>query len=161
MAAYGVPKNVTVVGANDIEASFGTQRAGDAIAWETAYFANTSADLVFNGALINCPTVFGSTASCAYGWTQADYVTLTRHVAGGRNRTQVLPQIYFPVQAVQWANIFARAGGGLRFAGSLTEHGADPTTYLPAQGWTALVRALQWRTAAPQVPRAVDIAKDA
>jgi hypothetical protein len=152
---------VTVVGANDIEANFGTHKASDVIAWEDAYFANTDAELVYNGALNDCPTVFGSTASCAYGWTQKQYASLTRHVESRRNRTRVLPQIYFPVQAVQWANIVAHAGGPLRFVGSLTQQGADASTYTPAQGWAALVRALQWRIATPDVPRTVDIKPDA
>jgi hypothetical protein len=158
LASYGAAHNVTVLGANDIESIFGTGDAGDAIDWESAYFNNTAADLVFNGALVGCPTVFGSTASCAFGWTQADYVALTRHVVNGDNRVQVLPQIYFPVQAVQWANIFARSGNRLHFIGSLTQHGADAGTFLPRQGWAALVRALQWRVTSPSVPRAVDIA---
>jgi hypothetical protein len=158
LRTYGTTRNVAVLAADDIEANFGSQKATDAIAWETAYFAHTSADLVFDGALVNCPTVFGSTASCDFGWTQQQYVSLTRHVVNGHNRVQVLPQIYFAVQAVQWANIYARAGNGLHFLGSLTQHAADPSTYLPQQGWAALMRALQWRVASPSVPRAVDIA---
>ena len=70
----------------------------------------------------------------------------------------MLPQIYFPVQAVQWANVFAHNGGGLRFVGSLTQFGADSSTFHPEQGWAALYRALQWRVAAPHIPFAVDIA---
>jgi hypothetical protein len=161
LIAYAAPKGITVVGANDIEADFGTQKASDAIAWENAYLEGTAADLVFNGALNDCPTVFGSTAACAFGWTQANYGTLTKRVVGGRNRIQVLPQIYFPVQAVQWANLYANVGGGLRFVGSLTQFRSDDTTYKPAQCWTALVRALQWRVTSPPVPRAVDIGPDA
>jgi hypothetical protein len=154
-----VPAGVTVLGANDIESIFASTLA-QARAWETAYFGATSADLVFNGALVGCPTVFGSTAACSFGWTQQDYVSLTRHVESGRNRVRVLPQIYFAVQAVQWANIYARSGNGLHFAGSLTELGADATTYAPRQGWGALVRALQWRVNSPSVLRMVDIAAD-
>jgi hypothetical protein len=150
------PANVSVIGADDIESNFASTQA-QAQAWENAYFANTNADLVFNGALNDCPTVFGDRSACAFGWTQKQYWQLTRHVEHGRNRTQVLPQIYFPVQAVQWANVFAHGGGGLRFIGSLTEFGADSTTYRPEQGWAALYRALQWQLVAPHVPRLVDI----
>lgn len=155
LATYGAPLDVSVVGANDIESQFASTEA-QAEDWETAYFANTSADLIYNGALNDCPTVFGDRSTCAFGWTQADYGRLTRHVEQGRNRTMVLPQIYFPVQAVQWANVYAHAGP-LRFVGSLTQFASDPTTYRPAQGWAALTRALQWRVAAPGLPRAVDI----
>jgi hypothetical protein len=160
LVAYGSPLHVAVVGANDIEANFGSHKAGDAVTWENAYLANTPADLVFNGALNDCPTVFGSSANCAYGWTQKQYGTLTRHVEGSRNRIGVLPQIYFAVQAVQWANIYAHAGGPLRFVGALTQFGADPGTYQPRRGWAALVRALQWRVATPSVPRMIDITPD-
>jgi hypothetical protein len=151
------PANVTVIGANDIESDFAsTQR--QAQTWENAYFANTAADLVFNGALNDCPTVFGDRSACAFGWTQQQWWRLAHHVENGRNRTRVLPQIYFPVQAVQWANLYATNGGGLRFVGSLTQFGADSTTFTPRQGWVALYRAVQWQVAAPGLARAVDIA---
>jgi hypothetical protein len=153
--ALSAPANVTVIGANDIEANFASTET-QAQAWEDAYFANTTADLVFNGALNDCPTVFGDRSTCGFGWTQKQYWNLAHHLEAGHNRTQVLPQIYFPVQAVQWANVVA-TGGGLRFVGSLTEFAADSSTFRPAQGWAALYRALQWLVAAPHVPRAVDI----
>jgi hypothetical protein len=155
LRAYGTSRNVSVIGADDIEANFSSTEA-QAANWEAAYFANTAADLVYNGALNDCPTVFGDSSTCAFGWTQADYGRLTRHVVHGRNRTLVLPQIYFPIQAVQWANLYAHAGP-LRFVGSLTQFASDPATYQPAQGWAALTRALQWKVASPGVPRAVDI----
>jgi hypothetical protein len=159
LAAYGASRGVTVVGANDIEATFGSHIASDALMWETAYYGATAADLIFNGALVNCPTVFGSTAKCDYGWTQQDYWNLTHYVVNGRDHAFVLPQIYFPVQAVQWANIYANGGGGqMQFMGALTEHGADASTYTPAQGWAALMRALQWRVRTPGLAQRVDIA---
>jgi hypothetical protein len=162
LVAYGAAsgRNVSVVGADDIEANFGSHKVSDALTWEANYFAYTPADLVFNGALNDCPTVFGSTAPCGYGWTQKQYGQLTRHVESGVNRTLVLPQIYFAVQAVQWANVYAH-GAAVHFIGSLTQHAADPATYRRDQGWAALVRAVQWRVTSPSVPRAVDIAPDA
>ena len=163
LATYGVAggRHVTVYAAADIESTFASTEA-QAQAWEDHYFsANSHDQLVYAGALVGCPTVFGSAAACAFGWTQQQYWNLSHHLVGGVNHVQVLPQIYFPVQAVQWANVYAVGGGGLRFAGSLTEHGADSSTYLPAQGWAALVRALQWRTATPSVARMVDISPDA
>jgi hypothetical protein len=102
--------------------------------------------------------VFGDRSSCAFGWTQRQWWRLAHHVEGGRNRTRVLPQIYFPVQAVQWANLYSNNGGGLRFVGSLTQFAADESTLRPEQGWAALYRALQWQVANPGLPRAVDIA---
>lgn len=149
--------NIKVIGANDIESNFASTQT-QAQAWEDAYFANTTVDLVFNGSLNDCPTVFGDTSPCAFGWTQKQFWRLADHVEHGHNRTRVLPQIYFPVQAVQWANVFAHGGGGLRFVGSLTQFGADSRTFHPEQGWVALYRALQWKVAAPKLPFAVDIA---
>jgi hypothetical protein len=150
------PANITVIGANDIESNFASTEA-QAQSWEDAYFAHTAANLVFNGSLNDCPTVFGDTSPCAFGWTQKQFWRLAHHVEHGHNRTRVLPQIYFPVQAVQWANVFAHGGGGLRFVGSLTQFQADSRTFRPGQGWAALYRALQWKVATPNLPFAVDI----
>jgi hypothetical protein len=46
----------------------------------------------------------------------------------------------------------------MQFMGALTEHGADASTYTPAQGWAALMRALQWRVRTPGLAQLVDIA---
>jgi hypothetical protein len=156
LRTYGSLHNVTVVGANDIEADFGSQKVTDALDWLSAYLANTSADFVYNGALLNCPTVFGMRSACDHGWTQKQYGQLTRRVVHGHNRISVLPQIYFPIQAVQWANIEAHAGP-LNFVGSLTQFASDPTTFRPEQGWAALRLALQSVVANPHLPRVVDI----
>ncbi len=141
---------VTVVGADDIEGAFFSTEA-QAQAWETAYLsAATTKKLIFVGSADGCPTTFGAVGkACSFGWTQAQYYSL----AGGTNPThiQALPQIYLPLQAVQWAGIDATGGKHISFAGALTEHAACPTAgtsgcslaALPAdQGWAALYLAL-------------------
>lgn len=154
--AASLAPRVTVTGAIDIEAGFASTQA-QAQAWETAYLAATPAlSLIYNGDANDCPTTFGvHGATCAYGWTQAQYYAM----AHNGSRIQVLPQIYYPAEAVKWADIDATGGGGLIFAGALTESG-DPGTNAPAGGWTYLYRALSSLTASPNMPRLVDIAPD-
>ena len=66
------PAHVTVVGANDIEASFddSAQSVAHADAWEDSYLEvdNTGGavgNLIFNGSLDNCPDGFQPTATRA------------------------------------------------------------------------------------------------
>jgi hypothetical protein len=69
---------------------------------------------------------------------------------------------------VQWANIDATGGGGLSFAGSLTEyqacpaagHGCPTASLRPAEGWAALYRAIATVVAAPRIPAATDLRAD-
>jgi hypothetical protein len=163
--AVAVPSGVTVMGANDIEGAFSSteQQAED---WENAFVANTTKTLVFNGSADGCPTTYGApNRTCAFGWTEADYVTL----AGGHSaRIVALPQMYTPAQAVQWGNIAASAGGtGLDFAGALTENAACPTSASsgcnglaalpPDEGWSALFHSLSTVRTAPVVPAVTDL----
>jgi hypothetical protein len=156
---------VTVLGANDIEAGFALSEA-QAEAWETAFLAQLQGQLVFVGSADACPTAFGTSgASCGavavdggpqtQTWTQAQYYRLTH----GLNPSQiiVLPQVYVPAQATQWANI-DRTGfgssGHIAFVGSLTEAAACPAgsgsaqgcpaggSLSPVQGWASLWLAL-------------------
>jgi hypothetical protein len=148
---------VSVVGANDIEASFFStqQQAAD---WEQAYLSvATVKKLIFNGSADGCPTTYGATGqTCAFGWTQAQYYAL----AGGNDpRIAALPQIYYDTQAVQWGNIDATGGKNIHFAGALTEHnaacGAD-CAMTPQQGWAALYHALS-TVMAPSLPAVTDL----
>jgi hypothetical protein len=144
---------VTVVGANDIEAGFASSET-QAEQWVTAYLANTTAQLIYNGSLDNCPTTFNSTADCGAvkddnapailkTWTRGDYVKLT-YSLGLPGRIAVLPQIYNAAQAMQWTNLDVTAGHHLAFDGSLTEFGdcGAGCSLSPEQGWTALRDAL-------------------
>lgn len=149
---------ITVDGANDIEAVDFSGDQVQAQQWETAYLANTSVGmLIFNGSADGCPTAFGTIhGTCANGWTQANYYAL----AHNGTRIQALPQIYNSEQGAQWANIDATGGGGITFAGSLTEHVAVPSTNTAAQGWTTLYLALSTITATPTLRAATDLRID-
>lgn len=158
---------VTVAGADDIEADFASTEP-QAEQWESSYLASTSQNLIFTGAADGCPTEYGaSNGTCNYGWTEAQHYRL----AGGLNpaRIQALPQIYLPVQAVQWANIFSTGGRGLTFLGALTEYAACPTAsspgcnfaaLTPAQGWAALYHALSTVVSTPSLPSVTDLRVD-
>ena len=146
---------VAVVGADDIESEFFSTEV-QAQQWETSYLASTSAALLYNGSATGCPTSFGGTATCSFGWTLAQYYAL----AHNGTRIRVLPQIYNPDLAVQWANVDRTGGGALVFAGSLTEHAIDATTLSPGAGWAALRNAIASVVAVPTIPAAVDIHVD-
>jgi hypothetical protein len=156
LAAAATSDGVTVVGANDIEAQFAGTEA-QAQAWENAYLAHTSQQLIYNGDANDCPSTFGVTGrSCAYGWTQKQYYQLAHR----GSRIQVLPQIFFPAEAVKWANIDATGGGQLIFAGALTEHARATSQLTPQQGRAALFRALSSVLVTPSVPLAADLLAD-
>ncbi|MGH8963607.1 MAG: hypothetical protein ACRDWT_20845 [Jatrophihabitantaceae bacterium] len=153
--------SLIVVGADDIEAGFASTEL-QAQQWENAYFAGTAAKLIYNGDANDCPTTFGKTAGfCAYGWSQKQYYSLAHH----GSQVQVLPQVYFPTEAIKWADIDATGDGsehgGLFFAGALTEHADSPWQLTAQQGWTALYRAISSVVATPTISHAVDIAVDA
>jgi hypothetical protein len=147
---------LTLVGANDIEANFASSEA-QAEAWETAYLKKATGVLIFNGAASGCPTTPGVTKhSCSpvrddnhivKTWTQAQYYRLAHALSPTRIRA--LPQIYRSGQATQWANIDATGTKNIPFVGALTEHAASPTTFTPAQGWTALCTGLERIGVAP------------
>jgi len=146
---------VSVVGADDIEYGFAST-AAQAETWESSYLsAATTKELLFIGDANDCPTAFGSAASCS--WTQAQEYQL----AGGKNPTQIqaLPQIYLQSQARQWANVDHTGGSKIHFAGALTEHAADSGGSLtPQQGYAALWNALAAiNVTAPAVASDLDI----
>jgi len=145
--------NIDIVGANDIEAAFASTEA-QAMAWENAYLGNTKAQLIMNGDANDCPTQFGRKGrSCAYHWTEQQYYQLA-HLG---SRIEVLPQIFYPTEAIKWANIDATGGGGLNFVGSLTEYARDTSQLTPAQGRAALYRAISSVVPSPDIRYAVDI----
>lgn len=154
-AAKNAGGAVRVVGADDIEAAFASTEA-QAQLWENAYLANTAAPLIENGDANSCPTTFGVTGkTCAFGWTQQQYYDLSHGP-----RTEALPQIFFPAEAVKWANIDLTGGGDLTFAGALTEHARVPSQLPASQGRAALYRALSAVVAGPAVDYAVDLEAD-
>lgn len=162
--------HVTVSGALDAEAAFSATEA-QTLSWENGvtnspgYLSQTSSNLVYNGDANSCPTTFDSPGkTCAFGWTEAQYYAL----AHNGSRISVLPQIFYPAEAVKWANIDATGSGGskneLDFVGSLTQHARDDTTTgttLAADaGWAALNRSLSTLTLTPSLPRSVALLAD-
>lgn len=146
LAAYAARyPGISVVGGNDIENGFVATEA-QVESWVKSYLAATSGPFIFTGAASGCPTTPGTIGGvCNNGWTVLQHYRL----AGGLNpaRIRVLPQIYVPAQAVQWANIDATGGGGLTFLGSLDEYkactadggtGCPSPLLTPQQGWIAL-----------------------
>ena len=147
------PTGVSVVGADDIESGFFSTEA-QAEAWESGYIGATTKTLIFNGSADGCPFTFGGTTACTFGWTLLNY----NHLAHSGSRIQAVPQIYNAQQAVQWANIDAVSGGApITFAGVLTEHATDPSTFTPAQGFAAAFHALSAVVASPSLPAVTDI----
>jgi hypothetical protein len=147
---------VTFTGANDIEGSF-TSTEAQAQQWETAFLAGTSKNLIYNGSLDGCPDTYGAPpTTCSYGWTQADYHSLTHN----GTRISVLPQIYVASQARQWANLVHTTSSDITFRGSLTEHGAGCATacdMVSPQGWAFLYHALSTVVTTPSLPVAEDL----
>jgi len=161
---------LNVVGADDIEAGFASTEL-QAEQWETAYRANTSAELVETGSADNCPIAFDPILSTNCGavrddnglsktWSQADYARLAHRL--NPSRIVALPQIYYPTQAWQWAEIAlasATSTDHITFIGVLTEHAADTSQYTSQQAWGALWDALSasGQITLPAPPMATDL----
>jgi hypothetical protein len=164
------PTRITVVAADDIEngnpdSDGFDDSAARALQWETAYLAahvpnGDAPDLIYNGSANGCPNTFdagSSSTPCADGWKLSNFVSLTRR----GSRIGVLPQIYFPYMAIQWANIdrVAQAIGTrepLNFVGSLSERSL-PGSLVPPQSWASLRNALGTLVDAPDIWYAIDI----
>lgn len=161
LVGYGSDRDVTVVGANDIEANFdGT--AAEVKTWVSSYLGGNTLKLINNGAAPACPSTFGlidttcqpvasdHAGSPAQQWRQADYVAFSRGL--GPTRISVLPQIYSDDDAVRWENMsltsVSLGSGPLTFAGVLTQIGAcGPTCSLsPSEAWAAMRQALDAST---------------
>jgi hypothetical protein len=116
--------NITVAGANDIEAGF-RGSIGASEAWVQGYLGATSATFVFNGSADGCSWTQAHSA-CNNGWRANSIAWM----AGGYapTRTLALPQIYNTTMAKQWRylSITAIENGRkkINFAGPLTEYTA-------------------------------------
>lgn len=116
--------NITVAGANDIEAGF-RGSVGASEAWVQGYLGATSAMFVFNGSADGCSWTAAHSA-CNNGWRANSIAWM----AGGYapTRTLALPQIYNTTMAQQWRylSITAVENGRkkINFAGPLTEYTA-------------------------------------
>ena len=150
------PAGITYVAADDIEPGFNATYS-QTKTWVNGYLTAAGSvsglRLIDNGSADGCPTTIGATGGkCPPQgdgqWTQARRVALDSDP-----HTDVLPQIYYTVQAEQWANLALQAKGALHFAGSLTELRASGGTFSPSQGWIALWNELTAANFTPKHPR--------
>ncbi len=154
------PAGITYVAADDIEPGFSATYS-QTKTWVNGYLTAAGSvsglRLIDNGSADGCPTTIGATGGkCPPQgdgqWTQARRVALDSDP-----HTDVLPQIYYTVQAEQWANLALQAKGALHFAGSLTELRASGGTFSPSQGWIALWDELTAANFTPKIPAATDL----
>jgi hypothetical protein len=155
---------IQIVGADDLEPDFGSGVSA-AHRWVSGYLHATTAPLLYNGSADGCSTVKLASA-CNNGWTSADIARLAGLSAP--SRIAVLPQIYNPTMAAQWAQIdrtaIAIGHRALRFEGPLTENaacGSDPScpTMPSAAAWGALWAELRRNraTAVGSLPAQTDL----
>ena len=165
-----LPAGIAVVGASDIEAGFAATEA-QAAAWVTRFTVADGQPLIETGSADGCPTTLGAVNSkcqavsidagpTSQTWTQANYYSLAHGLAP--NRIQVLPQIYNPALAAQWANIDrtgATTGDHIGFIGSLTEAATSGSgSQAIDQGWAQLFQQLSTSSLTSQsLPYAVDL----
>jgi hypothetical protein len=167
LRAYATSKNyqrITVAGADDIEPG-GSSNQAQAANWELYYLNGTTSPLYFVGSADGCPTSYGSSAACEFGWTQQQLYSLAygSHI----NRIRALPQMYTPAQTAQWANIARTGGSAAGFVGSLTEYASCPVvqsgcsvaSQTPAFGWAALYHAVS-TVGTPTLSYATDLEID-
>ncbi|PSK93761.1 hypothetical protein CLV63_116168 [Murinocardiopsis flavida] len=166
-AAKSATKTVRVTAAIDAEPRWSSPAW--ARAWVKSFTDATSTPLYAANSADGCPSSPKGANTCANKWTLAD----VHYVSTGAARTvHALPQIYRTdgIQARQWATIStwgARNGSGpLRFAGSMSQHGAcgqrsgcGRTNNTPAKAWKQLYDALNSRaeTRPVRLPTATDI----
>ena len=147
-------QNLTIVGANDIEPSWGPPDR--ARAWADAYARTTKRPMFAFASADGCPpsSVGGR---CNNGWTVADVY----HVSTGAGPGfYSVPQVYRTdgIMARQWAAISAwgaaEKGQPVRFAGVMTQQaacGSKPgcagTDNSPRQAWEQTRQALDARSA--------------
>ena len=156
-------RDMAVIGADDIEPGFAAGVRATAH-WVHGYLAATTAPLLDNGSADGCSAIVAF-SRCGGGWSARDIAWFAGMAAPGR--ILVLPQIYNPTMAGQWAQISRTARLSHRPAphivGVLTENAAcagDPTcpTMDGRQAWLALRRRLRQNGATPaNAPALVDL----
>ena len=169
MNQFSIPDGVTVLGADDIESNFASTEA-QAEQWITAYLANAPThNFLYIGSATGCPTTYGVTgATCANGWTQANYYAMTRGL--NPSRISAMPQIYTQELAVQWGDIAMTGGTSAGIVGALTENKACPTvsspgcndlaSLTPSRGWAALYHAVSTVLTNPTLASVADLQID-
>lgn len=149
-AEAALTNRVVVDGADDIETEFSAPAA--ALDWAAGYSAaGTGSDYLDYGDAGGCPESTRNNGACNNGWNQYD----VWQVSWGEPAALPLPEIYYPGNAAQWAQISRYGttvldGAAIDFTGDLSEYAADPTTLNPDQSWAALAATLNTPPATTQ-----------
>ena len=148
-------RDMTVIGADDIEPGFGAGVPATR-SWVRGYLAATRAPLLDNGSADGCSARVAF-SRCGHGWSARDVAWFAGTSAPGR--ILVLPQIYNSTMAGQWAQIARTARLSHRpvphVIGVLTENaacGGDPNcpTMNSRAAWLTLCQSLLRVRAAPR-----------
>ena len=134
--SYG--NRVFVVGGIDAEPGYGS--VSGTLGWMSGYAGtggvSLTADMSADG-LSTGSANYTATTPSVNGWTVEDIYQA--FVPG--NKTQI-PQIYFNAQAIQWQKMSRYAATAhsqkIKFAGTMTEYGANSSTYAPDAGYDSL-----------------------
>lgn len=135
VGSSGYSSQVRIIGASDIETSWSTNTRARAWVDGFEYDAVTGIDMLNYGSADGCPDATYSNGTCNNGWRQYD----VWYVSRGAPDTRSVPQIYFEVNARQWAMISRYAAtyrtGKIYFMGVLNEY---PGSSTPDQAWNWL-----------------------
>lgn len=160
---------VHIEGADDMEVGFGS--ATGTVTWSNAYLEVTRAadsdltDLfssyVDTGSADGCPETTHTGGACAeqhgYGWTQYTFDQLI-NVGGGHQDAYPVPEIYYPAQAKQWAQIawYVAAQDGYSalpfYDGPLDTHPTGASSNTAQQAWAQLNQQLDATPASMNMP---------
>lgn len=135
---HGISSEFTAVGASDMEE--GWNSPANTIAWVKGYNSVGKASL---GSYLYDYGDDANGLNPGNGWTAED----VWYVANGASLDYPIPEIYYTADATQdWAPLslwaYENEGRAIVFKGVMTEHGANPSTLTPEQGWLALYQAL-------------------
>lgn len=153
--SHGDAYAIQVVGASDMEVNWNSP--ANTIAWVNGYNKVAKASL---GSLLYDYGDDANGLNPGNGWTVYDLW----YVANGAKLDYPIPEIYYTADATSdWALLslwaYTHEGRAIIFKGIMTEHAANPATLTPAQGWEALVTALQisGQTADNTIPSVTDM----
>lgn len=148
--AQGYNSQVIVDGGNDIEPGWNDPASSEA--WANGYAANATSFYVNYGTADGCPSDNASDAACDNGWTQYD----VWYVSWGAGPARSVPEIYYDVNASQWAMIALYGdqtrgtGGKILFSGPMDEYPLWNNSNSSAQSWEQLWTALNENPATAQ-----------
>jgi hypothetical protein len=147
----GNTAQVAVWGGDDIEPSWSSPSA--AINWSNGFGDNTSSLYLNYGSADGCPETTADNGACNNGWDQGDVY----YIAWGSPSAVTAPEIYYAVQASQWAEISlygydTQQRGAAQYQGPLTETDLASGTLTPAQAYDDLWTDLSANSGTAQNP---------